>query len=1099
VIAVKWLPNQNLTTFTRVVMLIALYFLGGLVGKRTTFLSGSVTLVWPPAGIALAAILLFGYRFWPGVALGAVLFSFVDGVPFGFFTLGTAIGNTMGAIVCAFLLKGMIAFDNAMERTRDVTGYIGLACFLGTTVNAAFNVVSLAYSGAVAWNNLFPAILAWWVPNALAALVVAPLIITWATPSATRWNASLIAEAVICGAGLVGGTLFSFNSWFVYGIQNYPLAYLPYPFLVWGALRFGQRGATAGTLLVSALAIHSLLHGRGPFATNTEKDSLMLIGSYIGILAVTNMLLAAAAAECRTAERAVLESEKRFRAVVEDQTDLICRFNPDGLLTFVNDAFCRFHGKSPKELIGTNFFHTLSEEDAAIPLSYINALPADAPVLSFDHRLYSPDGREVWHQYRVRRLFQKKDDTREFQAVIQDITQRKQSEQALRGSEEKYRSLIDHIPDVVWTADSNRNLLYISGNAVKVLGYSAEELLQNGRQLWMDRIHPEDAPRVSQAYQKLFSSGEKFDVEYQIRRKDGQWIWLHDRARTTQPRQGTLCADGIFLDVTQRRRADEVIQHAREAAESANLAKSQFLANMSHELRTPLNAIIGFSEILSDKTFGDLNARQLKYSNNILTSGRHLLQLINDILDLAKVEAGRVELMPSTFAVAKALSEAQTIVKTLANKKNISLEFQVASDLPSLFADEAKFKQVMYNLLSNAIKFTPEGGKVLVTAAIQNATPGDSISTGESLRVAVTDTGLGIKVNDQERVFKEFEQVDSSYGRQQQGTGLGLALTKRLVELHGGRIWVESEGVEGKGSTFTFLIPIPKAEATPIQPTDQPDSPDDIIRPLVLVMTHNDTHQQRVGNYLKGAGYDVAVVSDTAAMLAAVKTRRPYAVVMDREIADAGHEPGGASLSPEQSESSFSDTLIQHQLRSRIPSGIPQASFSEDENGQVAFSLLGLEGSVSGRPSWRLVDAIRRSEKTAGKKLKTVLIIDDEPALLELLTMTLLQEGFKVLRTPQGRKGVELARRYHPDVIILDFAMPEFDGAKVVEQLRAHPPTKDIPILIQTGAVLSEEDRQRLAGHVQAITYKTERGSLLAELERLEATGAEAVAKGTNP
>jgi PAS domain S-box-containing protein len=795
-----WIQNRKLTTFTRVVVLIALYFVGGLLGKETSFLSGSVALVWPPAGIALAAILLFGYRFWPGVALGAVLFSFMNGMPFGFFTLGTAIGNTMGAIVCAYLLKKFIAFDNAMERTRDVTGYIGLACFLGTTVNAAFNVVSLAYSGAVAWDDLFPTTLVWWVPNALAGLVVAPFIITWATPSSTRWDGKLIAEAVICGAGLVGGTLVSFNSWFVHGIQNYPLAYLPFPFLVWGALRFGQRGATAGTLLVSSLAIYSLLHGTGPFVTTTETDSLMLIGTYKGILAVTNMLLAAAAAERRAAERAVSESEKRFRAVVEDQADLICRFQPDGLLTFVNEAFCRFHGKRSEELIGTNFFQTLSEEDAAIPLSYINSLPPDEPVVSFDHGLHSPrgimrpasggvavptiprgepDGQVVWHQYRVRRLFQEKGPAaagREFQAVIQDITHHKQSEQALRASEEKYRSLIDHIPDVVWTADSNQDLIYVSGNAVKVLGYTSEELL--GGQLWLNRIHPEDAARVRQAYQKLFSEGEKFDVEYRICRKDGEWIWLHNRAFTTRPRppcgvsgvtspgqehsftprgEGIMCADGIFLDVTQRRQAEAAIQHTKDAAESANLAKSQFLANMSHELRTPLNAIIGFSEILADKTFGELNDRQLKYSNNILNSGRHLLQLINDILDLAKVEAGRVELMRNTFAVAKALHEVQTIVKTLANKKRISLEFEVGVNLPPLFADEAKFKQIMYNLLSNAIKFTPDGGRVTVSAAFQNEANGDSRPAGKCLRVAVTDTGIGIKVINQERVFKEFE------------------------------------------------------------------------------------------------------------------------------------------------------------------------------------------------------------------------------------------------------------------------------------------------------------------------------------------------------
>jgi len=597
------------------------------------------------------------------------------------------------------------------------------------------------------------------------------------------------------------------------------------------------------------------------------------------------------------------------------------------------------------------------------------------------------------------------------------------------------------------------------------------------------------------AYQNLFANGERFDVEYQIRRKDGRWIWLHDRALTTQPREGIMCADGIFLDITQRRLTDDVIQHAKEAAESANLAKSQFLANMSHELRTPLNAIIGFSEILSDKTFGDLNARQLKYSNNVLTSGRHLLQLINDILDLAKVEAGKVELMPNTFLIAKAFSEVQTIVKTLANKKNISLEFEVASDLPTLFADEAKVKQIMYNLLSNAIKFTPDGGKVVVTAA----TSSDSNPAAEFLRVAVKDTGIGIKVNDQERVFKEFEQVDSSYGRQQQGTGLGLALTKRLVEMHGGRIWVDSEGIEGNGSTFTFLLPLPKAEAVPTQPGDKPDPSDDTIRPLVLVVTNNDANQQRVGDYLTGVGYEVAVVSETAAMIAAVKARRPYAVVIDRKMAGASDRPGEAGPPPGRPESCFSDTLIRHKFRARIPSNIPQVSFSADENGQVAFSLLDPQGSDSGRTTLRLVDAIRRSEKTTGKKLKTVLVIDDEPALLELLTMTLLQEGFKVLRTPNGRKGVELATKYHPDVIILDFTMPEFDGAKVVEQLRAQARTKDIPILIQTGTVLHEEDRQRLAGHVQAITYKTEPRSLLAELERLETTDVEAAITGANP
>ncbi len=287
-----------------------------------------------------------------------------------------------------------------------------------------------------------------------------------------------------------------------------------------------------------------------------------------------------------------------------------------------------------------------------------------------------------------------------------------------------------------------------------------------------------------------------------------------------------------LLHLEADKRAEQA-ETRSEQSESANLAKSQFLANMSHELRTPLNSIIGFSQILADKIFGDLNDRQLKYTNNILNSGRHLLQLINDILDLAKVEAGSMELMRNSFGVGKVLSEVQSIVKTLASKKNIGLEFELAANLPSLFADEAKLKQVMYNLLSNAIKFTSNGGKVFVTAAIQNATSADSSPAGACLRVAVIDTGIGIKLKDQERIFKEFEQVNSSYGREQQGTGLGLALTKRLVEMHGGRVWVESEGVEGKGSTFTFLIPILNAEASPTQLTDKPGARNDTLRPLL--------------------------------------------------------------------------------------------------------------------------------------------------------------------------------------------------------------------------------------------------------------------------
>ncbi len=433
-------PNRTrLTTLTRVVALTALYFLGGLLGKKSSFFSGSLSLVWPPSGIALAAILLFGYRFWPGIAIGAVLFSTLDGVPLGFFTLGTAVGNTIGAITCAFLLKRLANFQNSMGRTRDATSFMILACALGTTVNAAFNVISLIYAKQATSEQMFPLTLEWWIPNALSALVVTPVIITWGTPVVSRLGFFRVAEAVLCTAGLVGGTLISFGTWFVYGLQEYPLAFLPYPFLVWLAVRFGPRGAATGTLLVASLAIYSLLQGHGPFVTGSVADSLRLVGSYIGIIAVSNLLLAAATAERRKAQSELVENERRLRMVVADQTNLICRFEPAGRLTFVNPAFCRFHAKEDWQLLGTDFYETLPEDEANKLRESLQTLTAENAVVNFDRRAEAAAGHVEWHQCSIRRL--RRDDGQvEFQAVMQDITARKRAElsaQEARDSLEK--------------------------------------------------------------------------------------------------------------------------------------------------------------------------------------------------------------------------------------------------------------------------------------------------------------------------------------------------------------------------------------------------------------------------------------------------------------------------------------------------------------------------------------------------------------------------------------------------------------------------------------------------------------------------------------
>jgi signal transduction histidine kinase len=266
---------------------------------------------------------------------------------------------------------------------------------------------------------------------------------------------------------------------------------------------------------------------------------------------------------------------------------------------------------------------------------------------------------------------------------------------------------------------------------------------------------------------------------------------------------------GARLHIRQLLDQSRQLLESKAAAEQASRAKSEFLASMSHELRTPLNAVIGFSQLLANQTYGDLNERQLEYLSSILAGGRHLRALVNDVLDLAKVDSGHLTLDLTRVSVADEVPEVVGVVQGLAQQKNITVTVEVKEPLPAVSADRLRLQQVIYNLLSNAIKFTDAGGHVTIVADTLSADGSDGQC---SLRIRVADTGIGIKAEDQARIFDKFERGDSASAREQEGTGLGLALTRKLVELHGGSISVESEGVKGRGSLFTVLLPLAPPE-----------------------------------------------------------------------------------------------------------------------------------------------------------------------------------------------------------------------------------------------------------------------------------------------
>ncbi|MBI3913459.1 MAG: PAS domain S-box protein, partial [Chloroflexi bacterium] len=464
------------------------------------------------------------------------------------------------------------------------------------------------------------------------------------------------------------------------------------------------------------------------------------------------------------------------RSLIEASLDPLVTISVDGKITDVNDASVQATGVPREELIGTDFSDYFTEPDkarAGYEQVFKEGLVRDYP-LAIRHR----NGKIADVRYNASIYRDDKGKVLGVFAAARDIT-------ALQQASQYARSLIEASLDPLVTISAEGKITDVNAASVQVTGVPRAELI--GTDFSDYFIEPEKARA---GYQQVFKEGLVRDYPLAIRHQNGRITEVLYNASLYRDDKGNVL--GVFAaarDVTERRRFERSL-------EEANRAKSEFLANMSHELRTPLNGIIGFSEFLTDGKAGGLNDQQKEFLQDILNSGQHLLQLINDVLDLSKVEAGKMELLAEPFTVRKALDEVVSVVNALAKKKRIAIAREISPQADQVNLDQQKFKQILYNLLSNAVKFTDDSGQVYVRVAPHDKT---------WISVQVKDTGIGIKTEDMPKLFKEFQQLDSSLARRYGGTGLGLALTKKLVELHKGTINVES--TFGKGTTFTVILP----------------------------------------------------------------------------------------------------------------------------------------------------------------------------------------------------------------------------------------------------------------------------------------------------
>ncbi|PSO47291.1 MAG: hypothetical protein BRC33_13170 [Cyanobacteria bacterium SW_9_44_58] len=467
-------------------------------------------------------------------------------------------------------------------------------------------------------------------------------------------------------------------------------------------------------------------------------------------------------------------------------------------------------------------------------------------------------------------------------AIFRDITERKQTERENRLLQERLEYLLHANPAIIYSCKTYYpyQATFISQNVASILGYQPTDFTEKA-DFWASHIYPDDAPRVFDELSRFSSQQKTHQDQYRFWHGAGHYIWVRDELRLVCDNAGNpLEIVGYLADITQQKQAEEQLQKTNEALIRATRLKDEFLAAMSHELRTPLNAILGLTEGLKEQIQGTINDKQSKALNIIEQSGYHLLELINDILGLSKIESGKMELNCAETEIAPLCQSVLAVIKQQAKKKDIRIQTQLPVHLPTVSLDERRIRQVLINLLTNAVKFTPEGGEITLEASlIQKGT-----SCSQALRIAVVDTGIGIAPENLDQVFEPFLQVDRALNRKYEGSGLGLSLVKRIVELHGGEVGVESE--LGVGSCFTIELPLsetsPRAVATnktELESESQASAAN--ASPLILLAEDNQNNITTIFNYLEAKGYQLVVAKNGKEAVQAAHSHLPDLILMN--------------------------------------------------------------------------------------------------------------------------------------------------------------------------------------------------------------------------
>jgi PAS domain S-box-containing protein len=775
--------------------------------------------------------------------------------------------------------------------------------------------------------------------------------------------------------------------------------------------------------------------------------------------------------ERKRTEAALRESEERFRILVDGITDYaIFRLTPTGHVASWNQGAERIKGYKQDEIIGRHFscFYPPEEQASGFPEHELQVASLAGRCEEEGWRVRK-DGSRFWANVVITPLRDESGTLRGFSKITRDVTERKAAEERLHESEERHRMLFDNNPHPTWAYDRETlRFLAVNNAAVRKYGYSTAEFLA---MTVKDIRRSEDISALLESVAHVREGTENVS-DWKHRLKDGSIIDVEitSYALTFSGRPAEVV---VAVDISQKKHneaektqfmdslsaANRQLELRNREVEQATKLKSKFLASMSHELRTPLNAIVGFSGLLADGTAGEMNDKQKRFVTHIKDGAHHLLQLINDILDLSKIEAGQLEIRCEDFQVKDALPEVLSTIRPLAMAKNIQVHHDLTASY-SIYADRVRFKQILYNLLSNAVKFTPEGGQVSVNCTQQN----------ELICISVADTGIGIRAEDQEVIFEEFRQIDGDGAHE--GTGLGLAITKRLVEQQGGNIWLESE--VGKGTRFSFTLPAGASQshvASELGPRMQtPASNCSSKMPLVLIVDDEVPAQEILASYLEPEGFRIKIACSAGEAVAKARELQPDAITLDILMPNSNGFQALLSLksAPETAN-------------------IPIIVVSILDQQKMGFALGAADYLIKPVDKGLLLQTIRKYTQPLTIPESLILVVDDDPLTLDLLETTLHSAGYKTQTAPSGKAALATLARTRVNGILLDLVMPEMDGFEVLKHMKHDATLKDIPVIILTAKTLTVEDAALLRHQSQALLQKDGawKEGLMAALEKV--------------